>query len=127
MNTMWTRFWARAVGAVLGCSMCATSWASYSCTGTLDSVTVSPGTGWVIFSSSAGFGSVYLCLIEGTVNSANGPVSPAQCKAYLALLLSAQASRQQVQFSFNDALTCTTHPSWAQLAGWYYGPLLMGN
>jgi hypothetical protein len=103
------------------------AWANYSCQGTVDSLTVSPGTGVLILSTSSGLGAVYLCQLEGTYNSANGTVTPEQCKAFLAVLLSAQASRQQVQFSFNDALTCTTHPTWTWLTGWYYGPAVLAN
>jgi hypothetical protein len=112
---------------LLGCSICSNALANYSCSGTVDNVSVSPGTGIVIFSSSAGLGAVYLCQIENSSSSANGTVTPEQCKSFLAVLLTAQATRQSVLFSFNDSLTCTTHPSWAWLTGWYYGPALMAN
>lgn len=63
-------------------------WANYYCNGTIDQVTVSPGTGVVYFSSaSSGLTSVYLCLLEGTQPSANGNVTPEQCKAMLIDLL----------------------------------------
>jgi hypothetical protein len=67
---------------------------------------------------------VYLCEIEGTTASANGSVTPEECKSMLAVLLVAQVSRQSVEVDFSDSLTCTSHPSWAWLAGWYFGPVL---
>jgi hypothetical protein len=101
------------------------AWGNYSCVGTIDSVGVSPGTGWVILSStSAGFASVYLCLLEGTTTSNNGNVTPGQCKAMLTTLQMAVATQQGIELDFSDSLTCTTHPAWAQLTGWYYGPVL---
>jgi hypothetical protein len=80
-----------------------------------------------MFSSSAGLDAAYLCQLENTTNSANGPVTPAQCKTLLSVLLVAQATRQQIQLAFSDELTCTTHPSWAWLTGWYFGPTLVAN
>jgi len=117
----------RICAAVLALSLCAPVLANYSCTGTVDGVTVAPGTGVVIFSSSAGLSSVYLCQLEASTTSANGTVTPEQCKAMLSVLLGAQLSRQAVQLSFSDSLTCTTHPAWAWLTGWYYGPALSAN
>ncbi len=115
------------VAATLSVLSTTAAWASYSCTGTVNDMNVSPGTGVVIFSSSAGLGSVYLCLLEGSTSSANGTVTPEQCKAMLTLLMAAQLSGQSVVLSFNDSLTCTTHPSWAWLTGWYWGPALQSN
>lgn len=101
------------------------AWGNYSCVGTIDSVGVSPGTGWVIFSSSSdGFASVYLCLLEGTTATNNGNVSPGQCKTMLGTLQIAVATQQKIELDFSDSLSCTTHPAWAQLTGWYYGPVL---
>ena len=51
----------------------------------------------------------------------------AQCKAFLSVLLAAQASGRSIQLAFNDSLTCTTHDPWALLTGWYYGPVLLSN
>jgi len=102
--------------------------AAYTCVGTVNDVSVSPSSGIVIFTSSAGMGAAYLCYLESTsTNSANGPVSSEQCKAMLTVLLMAQATGQSVELTFNDSLTCTTHPSWAWLTGWYYGPVLHTN
>jgi hypothetical protein len=99
--------------------------ANYSCVGTIDSVGVSPGTGWVIFtSSSVGFSSVYLCLLEANTTSGNGSVTPGQCKAMLSTIQMAVATQQKIELDFSDSLTCATHPAWAQLTGWYYGPVV---
>lgn len=40
------------------------------------------------------------------------------------MLLTAQTSGKQIELWFNDSLTCTTHPAWAWLSGWYWGPRL---
>jgi hypothetical protein len=103
------------------------AWATYSCTGPVDSVSVSPGTGIVILSMTGSLNAVYLCNVDTTWSSANGTVTPTQCKAFLSILLSAQASGRSVSLAFNDALTCTTHDAWAALTGWYYGPVLLSN
>lgn len=117
-----------SVSLVISMLVAAPVWASYSCTGTVNDVNVSPGTGVVIFTSSAGLNSVYLCLLEGSsTNSSNGTVTPGQCKAMLSILLTAQTSGQSVTLSFNDSLTCTTHNSWDWLTGWYWGPSLHSN
>lgn len=117
-----------AVAGILLNTFAAPAWANYSCTGTIDAVTVAPGTGTVIVSSaSAGLTWVYLCLLEGSASSANGTVTPEQCKAIYSLLLAAQAAERSVTISFNDTLTCTTHPAWAWLTGWYWGPVSNAN
>lgn len=112
------------VGALLWIAASAPALANYSCVGTVDGVSVAPGTGVVIFSSSVGLASVYLCQIENTVTTPAGSVTPEECKTFLGVLLVAQATRQSVELDFNDSLTCTTHPSWAWLTGWYFGPAL---
>jgi hypothetical protein len=101
--------------------------AVYSCEGRVLGVGVAPTTGTVVLSTDSGFGSVYICQIDATSSSANGPVSSTQCRAMLSLLMAAQSTGQRVQFYFNDALTCTTHPAWSFLTGWYYGPVVLSD
>lgn len=118
----------RATLAVMAVAAAMPAWANYSCVGTIDSVGVAPATGWVIFSaSSVGFASVYLCLLEGTTTSNNGNVTSGQCKAMLATLQMAVATQQRIELDFTDSLSCTTHPAWAQLTGWYYGPVIYAS
>ena len=94
------------------------AFANYSCTGTVDQIDVSP-TGVVVFASaSMGLTSVYLCQIGTTMNG----VDPEPCKSIVAVLLTAHATGAQIDLSFSDSLTCSTHPAWAWLTGWYYGP-----
>jgi hypothetical protein len=96
------------------------AFANYFCTGTVDQVTVSPS-GVVIFTSSTvGLNYVYLCQIGTTINS----VDSDPCKSILAVLLTAHATGAQIDLAFSDSLTCSTHPAWAWLTGWYYGPNL---
>lgn len=116
---------ASAIVASLLCA--APAWATYSCIGTVDAVSVSPGTGIVVVYMSSGLNAVYLCNVDTSSSSANGTVTPTQCKAFLSLLMSAQATGRSVQLTFNDSLTCTTHDAWAWLTGWYYGPVLLTN
>ena len=116
-----------AIALLAGLWFAAPAWATYSCTGTVDSVSVTPGTGILILYMSGGLNAVYLCTVDGSSSSANGTVTPTQCKAFLSVLLSAQATGRSVQLAFNDSLTCTTHDAWAWLTGWYYGPVLLSN
>lgn len=119
---------ALAIAGLALSTFTAPAWANYSCSGTLDAVTLAPGTGIVVVSSSsAGLSWVYLCALEGSTSSANGTVTPEQCKAMYSLLLAAQASGRSVTFSFNDSLTCAAHPAWAWLTGWYWGPVSNAN
>jgi hypothetical protein len=116
-----------AIALLVCLSFSTPAWAAYTCTGTVDSVSVSPGTGVVILYMSAGLNAVYLCTVDGSSASANGTVTPTQCKAFLSILMTAQASGRSVSLAFNDSLTCTTHDPWAWLTGWYYGPVLLGS
>jgi ribose/xylose/arabinose/galactoside ABC-type transport system permease subunit len=94
--------------------------ANYTCTGSVDQVNVSPNGVVVLVSASMGLTSVYLCQIGTTTNG----VDTDPCKSILAVLLTAHAIGGQIDLSFSDSLTCTTHPAWAWLTGWYYGPNL---
>jgi hypothetical protein len=96
------------------------AFAAYSCNGVIDQVNVSPNGVVIVDSTAAGLQSVYLCQIGTTANG----VSPDACKAILSLILAAKLSGASVLWSFSDSLTCTTHPAWAWLGGWYYGPNL---
>ena len=91
--------------------------ATYQCTGTVTDLAISPGTGTV--AATVGTLSwVYLCQIGATYNGVSSDV----CKAIYSHLLSAKSTGKQEMFWFNDTLTCTTHPAWANLTGWYFGP-----
>lgn len=105
------------VGLVLAL-ICGTAYANYECTGPVRGLTITP-TGEVVAESIAGpITWPVLCSIETTEN--NVPLDT--CKAIYATLLAAQLSGQPVTLWFNDNLTCSTHPTWALLTGWYYGP-----
>jgi hypothetical protein len=96
------------------------AFANYSCTGTVDQVDVSPTGVVVLASASMGLTSVYLCQIGTTTNN----VDTEPCKSIVAVLLTAHTTGAQIDLSFSDSLTCSTHPAWAWLTGWYYGPNL---
>jgi hypothetical protein len=114
------RFW-RLAAAIVAMSLAAPAWANYVCQGTIDSVALNTGGTVTVQSTAAGLYPAFICAIGTTVNG----VGPEQCKAILAMLITARTSGQQVQWYFSDGLTCTTHPAWAWLSGWYHGPVLM--
>lgn len=110
------------VGLVLAGMIAATpAWANYFCVGQVDAVAVSPTGVVMIDAASVGLSWQYLCQIGATTNT----VGPDTCKAILAVLIAAQETGQQVQWAFNDGLSCTTHPAWSWLTGWYWGPVLV--
>jgi hypothetical protein len=109
-------------GSLLALSLLAlapsTAWANYICAGAIDNVGVDVN-GSVSFSSfSVGFSYVTLC----SVNAATNGIPVSACQAMFATLLRAQATGAQVQWAFDDSLTCATHPAWIWLTGLYWGP-----
>lgn len=110
----------RLLASVVLMLLAVPAFANYSCRGTVNGVTVAPDGTVVLGSSSMGLVWVYLCNIN---TNANG-VSPESCKGMLGVLLSAQTTGRQVEMWFNDNLTCTTHPRWAFLTGWYFDPTM---
>lgn len=96
------------------------AWGSYACAGYVTGVTIGP-TGVVAAERIPGGIWVYVCQIGATYNG----VGPEQCKAIYTLLLTAQTTGKQVTMWFEDGLNCTTHPAWAPLTGWYFGPMLV--
>jgi len=96
------------------------AFANYSCQGKIHQLSVDPGGNVVVGAVGSGLSWVYLCNVSTTANS----ITPESCRGVLTTLLTASASGSDVVFWFNDSLTCTTHPSWAQLTGWYFGPTI---
>jgi hypothetical protein len=94
--------------------------ANYFCTGVVAAVDVSPSGLLVVDSPDAGLRSFYICQIGAT----NNGVGPDACKAILAVVLASRTTGLPVDWGFSDSLTCSTHPSWTYLTGWYYGPNL---
>lgn len=94
------------------------AFAYYTCGGMIDLVALNPSGIVTVTSSAAGVNAAYICSIGSTYDG----VSPEVCKAIFAQLVAAQATGSTVVWYYNDALTCTTHPSWVPLTGWYYGP-----
>jgi hypothetical protein len=94
--------------------------ANYFCTGVVAALDISPSGLVVVDSPDAGLRSFYVCQIGATNN---GVVSDV-CKTIVAVLLTSKTTGQPVDWGFSDSLTCSTHPSWAYLTGWYYGPNL---
>lgn len=95
--------------------------ANYTCEGPVVGLALGP-TGIVTVQSIAGIQWPYLCQLRADVQF-NTP--PDTCKAIYSLLLAAQTSGKNVRLWFDDNLTCSTHPSWANLTGWYFGPELL--
>ena len=119
--------WRNAIlaAAVIGLVLPVPAWASYFCTGSIDSAGVDPDGSLIIDSSAAGLSFVTLCSVSGTVNNGVFGITPDTCKGILATVLRAQATGATVQWAFLDSLTCTTHTAWTQLMGWYYGPIVI--
>lgn len=90
--------------------------ADYSCEGTVGNLALNPS--GVLTVTVGSIENVYLCQIGTTRNAVPSDV----CKAIFAHLLSAKNTGALVRFQFSDSLTCTTHPAWSDLTGWYYGP-----
>lgn len=107
-----------ALVSVTGVLTSAAAFATYPCNGVIDAVDVSPSGIVMMDSAQSGIRWVYLCQL-GTSNNGVGPES---CKAMLSLLLTAQVSGLPVSMSFNDSLTCTSHPQSTWLTGWTVGP-----
>jgi hypothetical protein len=96
----------------------ATPKASYSCLGTVSTLGLNPS--GLVVASVGSLSFAYLCNVTATYNGVTAEV----CKAIYAQLLAAKLNAQTVAFFFSDGLTCATHPAWADLTGWFYGPEL---
>jgi hypothetical protein len=110
----------RAAAILLSLVASAGAHATYSCTGPVTGVTVSPQ-GYVTAESLAGISWGYYCHLSNVYYG----VSPEACRGILALLLSAEAQGKSVEIWFEDNLSCSTRPSWAWQAGWYWGPRIV--
>jgi hypothetical protein len=100
--------------------------AAYSCSGSIDFVSVAP-TGVVTVSSpSSGLMTFYPCSLTSTVNG----VTVDTCKAILSVLMLAKATGAQVGWWFSDSIGCNRASfnggNWYWLSdpsgNWYYGP-----
>lgn len=96
------------------------AFAAYTCSGNVKGTTVHPNGTIYVEGIGGGLRWVVLCSLKTDY----GTISPEACKGVHATLLTAQTTNKQVVFWFNDELTCTTHPAWRQLTGWYFGPKL---
>jgi hypothetical protein len=94
--------------------------AAYTCAGPVVGLTLNLD-GTVFAEQIAGINRVYLCKLSGTTTL---NTSIETCKSIYAMLLSAQTTGKSVMLWFEDSLTCSTHPTWAGLTGWYFGPQL---
>jgi hypothetical protein len=70
--------------------------------------------------SAAGQAWGFYCQLGGSANN----VSAEACKGILTVLLTAQTTGKTVTLWFDDDLTCSTHPSWAWLNTFYWGPTI---
>ena len=94
----------------------------YACQDVISQVALNPNGVVTVYSPGGGLNYAYVFQIGAT--SPNGVPSD-QCKAILAALLAAKTTGGQVQWQYSDNLSCSTHPGWAWLTGWYYGPDLL--
>ena len=91
--------------------------AQYACESYVGNVSTNRGEKLLI-GSFAGSSWLMLCNLTTTVNG----VTAEQCKTVFAQLLAAQLANKKVRLSFDDALTCSTQPSWTYATGWFWGP-----
>ncbi|MCW8879704.1 MAG: hypothetical protein OQK51_21810 [Kangiellaceae bacterium] len=99
--------------------------ASYTCTGQVTGVSISPSNGKVLVEKIGDLIWVELCSVQSSHNN----VEPETCKNIYSLLISAQLSKKEVMLWFNDedqGMNCSNHPRWRPLTGWYFGPSIQG-
>lgn len=105
-----------AAGLLLGSRLAG----AYQCVGLVGGTQIAP-TGVVSAEYIAGMNWVYLCSVTTTTNG----ITPDTCKTIYATLLTAETQSRPVMLWFNDdPNTCASHPAWAWLTGWYWGPML---
>ena len=118
--------WLLASGATIGLVASAVC-SAYSCTGTIDWVSLNPSGVVTVSSQSSGMATFYVCQIGQTQDG----VLPEVCSSMLATLLTAKATGAQVIWSFDDSSNTCNRASynggnWYWLGGsplsWYYGP-----
>jgi hypothetical protein len=110
----------QVAAALCGLMAASGAYANYFCTGPVVNVVLSPSGLVTVNAPAAAMNFVYLCQIGATYNG----VGSDSCKAILSTLLAARVSAQPITVGYSDSLTCSTHPAWAALTGWYYGPQL---
>jgi hypothetical protein len=94
---------------------------SYDCTGKVNNIVVAPN--GVLTLSFGNISWVYLCSMTAPHNG----VSVEACKAMLGVLLAAKMGDRNIVMWFDDqSNNCTnaSHPAWADLKNWYYGPAI---
>lgn len=106
----------RAIAVLLTLAPNVASAAEYACTGPVSSIALNQD--GMLTATIGTLANVYLCRIDDPVYG----ITTETCRAIYSLLLAAKLLNKPATFSFNDSLSCTTHPGWAQLTGWYYGP-----
>jgi hypothetical protein len=92
--------------------------AVYACTGPITFLEMNAN-GQV----TANFGGLQFATYCQVGATANG-ISSEACKAIYSMLLAARLSGASMTQSFNDTLTCATHPAWIYLTGMWGGPSL---
>lgn len=89
----------------------------YACTGPVSSIALNQD--GMLTVTVGTLANVFICRIDDPVYG----ITTETCRAIYSLLLAAKLLNKPATFSFNDSLnSCTNHPAWAQLTGWYYGP-----
>jgi hypothetical protein len=82
------------------------------------------GTGVVIFSSTVALRSVYLDEIENNSQHSRGIGHRETMQGVPGCIARHATDSPKCEVRFNDSLTWTTHPNWAWVNGWYFGPVL---
>jgi len=97
------------------------AFASYTCTGLVEGVSINPKNGMLLAQRAAGIIWPAFCNVDIKEND----VAPETCKHIYSMLLAAQMSGKEITLWFNDegdGGTCSSHTGWVYLTGWYFGP-----
>ena len=114
----------KKVIAILLTFLSTNAFATYTCEGVVEGVSINPKNGRVLVEKIGDIIWVELCSVESEYNYVN----PETCKGIYSLLLTAQSSKKKVMLWFDDedsGMNCSNHPNWQALTGWYFGPKLV--
>ena len=95
---------------------------AYDCVGKVNNVVLN-GAG-IVTVSFGNINWVYLCSVSSQYNG----VTPEACKSMLSVIIAAKMGDKNIQMWFDDKsndCTNTSHPAWAELKSWYFGPALV--
>ena len=85
----------------------ASSFATATCVGNVQTLAIGPQSGWL--QVSIGYGVQYLCGISQTYNG----VDPQNCRAWYAMFLTAKSTGKKVLMNFDTNVPCNQIGNWS--------------